>query len=188
MKCNFIPIQLSDEQKGQISGILSVGCDLHTAANFAGCSLADIRSAIQCDAQFAASVRRSEAGAEVSCMRTVQQAAKDVKNWRAATWWLERHAPERFGPRRAGAVTARQLKAYIAILAGIFHGDDTTALTAAQIRQRLFAFGDSVDQLLRNERMLEPDAINGSSPGLAEGAESEWPCEESSDSADEFST
>lgn len=28
----------------------------------------------------------------------VQQAAQDPRNWRAAAWWLEKMAPEEFGP------------------------------------------------------------------------------------------
>ena len=97
MTSELITPALTDEQKGQICGILSVGCDRETAANFVGCSLADIRRAMQHDRAFAANVRRTEAGVELSHMRTVQEAAKEAKNWRASVWWLERRSPERFG-------------------------------------------------------------------------------------------
>ena len=103
---------------------------------------------------------RAEAGAELSHLRVVQEAAKDVKNWRASTWWLERRAPDRYGPRGAGVVTARQLKAYIAILANVIRGGDQGEMDAAQVITRLKSFSESVDQLLRNERMLAPDPID----------------------------
>jgi hypothetical protein len=158
MTCKLIPLHLTDEQQGRICGVLSVGCDWTTAARIAECSLADIRRAMRHDAEFAKSVRRSEAGAELSHMRTIQEAAKDAKNWRASVWWLERHAPERFGARRADAVTATQLKAYIGILADIVVGEERSGASRADILGRLKSFAESVDQLLKNQRMLEDEA------------------------------
>lgn len=116
MTSELIPIELSAEQKGQVCGILSVGCDRETAANFVGCSISDIGRAMQRDSSFSATVRRTEAAAELNHMRNVQQAAKDEKHWRASVWWLERRSPERFGARSAGTVTTRQLKAFINML------------------------------------------------------------------------
>jgi hypothetical protein len=145
--------QLTDEQKGQICGILSVGCDRHTAANFVGCSLADIRRAMQQDATFAADVCRAEAGAELHHMRTVQQATKEEKNWRASVWWLERRSPERFGPRGPGVVTARQLKAFIEILADALREDVRNSDDRQQVIKRLKSLADSVDRTLRDAQM-----------------------------------
>src|SRR4051812_28378597 len=105
MTGELVQTTLTDAQKGQICGILSVGCDRETAANFAGCTTADIGRTMRDDPAFAAHVHRTEAGCEMGHMRTVQEAAKDAKNWRASVWWMERHAPERFGPRGAGVVT-----------------------------------------------------------------------------------
>jgi hypothetical protein len=157
MTCNLIRLQLSDEQKGRVCGVLSVGCDWTTAARIAGCSLADIRRALRDDAEFSKSVRRCEATAELNHIRTVQEAAKDAKNWRASVWWLERHAPDRFGPRRSGTVTARQLTAYIGVLADVLVGEEQTGASRAEILGRLKAFAESIDQLLSNERMLEDE-------------------------------
>ena len=160
MTCNLIPIDLTDEQQAQICGVLSVGCDWHTAANFVGCSLADIRRSMRNDSRFAARVRRSEAGVELSHMRNIQEAAKDPKNWRTSVWWLERHAPERFGPRSAGVVTARQLKAFIAILADVLNGGEQSPIDRSQIIDRLKSFSESVDRLLRDERMQESESFD----------------------------
>jgi hypothetical protein len=153
MTCQLIPSELTDEQKGQIYGILSVGCDRQTAAYFVGCSLADIRRAMEQDATFAAGVCRAEAGAELNHMRNVQQAAKDEKHWRASVWWLERRSPERFGPRGPGVVTARQLKAFVEILADVLREDVRDADERQQILARLNALGSSADQMLRDNQL-----------------------------------
>jgi hypothetical protein len=158
MTCELIPIQLTDEHKGQICGVLSVGCDWQTAANFVGCSVLDIRRTMRQDSQFAASVHRAEAGTELSHMRTIQQAAKDPKNWRASVWWLERHSPERFGARGAGVVTARQLKAFMAILADVMREDVQSDSDRQKIIARLKSLADSVDQMLRDDEMNQIDA------------------------------
>jgi hypothetical protein len=125
---DFFQPCLTDEQKGRVCGVLSVGCDRQTAADFIGCSITDIGRAMQQDSEFAAHIRRTEAGCEVEHMRTIQQAAKDVKNWRASVWWLERHSPERFGSRGAGAATPRLLKLFakrmIDVLSAEFSTDE----------------------------------------------------------------
>ena len=167
MSHQLTPTELTAEQQAKICGVLGVGCDWHTAANYAGCSFADIRHTMRHDPMFAADVRRIEAGVELSTMRTIQKAAEDPKNWRTAVWWLERHAPERFA-RNAGVVTARQLKAFIAILADVINGGDQNPHERSQIIARLKAFSESVDQLLRDERMTEPDALDDVASEIAD--------------------
>jgi hypothetical protein len=167
MSHHLTPTELTAEQQAKICGVLGVGCDWHTAANYAGCSLAEIRRAMRRDPMFAADVRRTEAGVELSTMRAVQKAIEDPKNWRAAVWWLERHAPERFA-RNAGVVTARQLKSFIAILADVINGGDQGPQERSQIIDRLKAFSESVDQLLRDERMTEPDAADNIAAEIAD--------------------
>lgn len=90
---------LTDEQKREALLILSVGCDRETAARYVGCPLASLVDAAAGDAEFQANLHRAEAATELAHMRNVQQAAQDQKHWRASVWWLERYAPERYGPR-----------------------------------------------------------------------------------------
>lgn len=142
-----ITTELSAEQRGQIYGILSVGCDRETAANFIGCSLAEIVRAMRSDAEFNASVRRTEAAAELNHMRTVQNAAKDEKNWRAAVWWLERRSPERFGSRGAGTVTARHLKAFLTLIGECLNSDIHDATDRERVMLRLKEFQSMADDL-----------------------------------------
>src|SRR4051812_30331998 len=110
---------LTDEQKGRICGVLSVGCDRETAANFVGCTTRDLHRAMHDDAAFAAHVRRTEASVELTCMRTVQEAAKDPKNWRASVWWLEMRSPERFKPGGPAEVSLAQIQQFFNVLSEI---------------------------------------------------------------------
>jgi hypothetical protein len=183
MTCELIPSELTDEQKGQIYGVLSVGCDRQTAAHFVGCSLADIRRAMQHDATFAAGICRAEAGAELNHMRNVQQAAKDEKHWRASVWWLERRSPERFGPRGAGVVTARQLKAYVEILADVLREDVRDADERQQILERLKTLAGSVDQMLRDGQLYLSDMASTAETASAAIAGDEIPDPRADDGA-----
>ncbi len=150
MTNHLIQSVLTDEQKGQICGILSVGCDRETAADFVGCAIPDIGRAMQQDTAFAANVRRTEAGSELSHMRNVQQAAKEAKNWRASIWWLERHSPERFGPRGAGEVTVRQLKEFVDTLSGIFHNEIRDEEDRRRVIFRMDQAISTIDRLVRS--------------------------------------
>lgn len=185
MACDLIPTDLTDEQQAQVCGVLSVGCDWQTAAHLVGCSLADIRRAIQNNPKFAMSVQRAEAAVELSHMRIIQEAAKDPKNWRTSVWWLERHAPERFGPRSAGVVTTRQLKAFVAILADVLSDDGSGAIDRNQIVARLRAFSESVDRLLRDERMQDVASRDSKGSQAPEAALAFDNCGEGAGGADE---
>ncbi len=166
MPNELLPIPLTDEQKAQVRGVLSAGCDWHTAAGFAGCSLTAIRRAMQSDPTFAKDVRRSIAGIELNHMHSIHKAKEDPKNWRASVWWLERHAPERFA-RNAGTVTARQLKGYIAVLADVIRGGDGPTVSRSEILSRLEEFAESVERLLRSEQLAESATLGLSRPEAA---------------------
>ena len=149
MTCELVLSELTEMQKAEICGVLSVGCDRQTAADFVGCALADIRRAMQHDPQFLARVRRAEASAELSHMRNVQESAATKKQWRASVWWLERRSPERFA-RRAGAITARQLKAFVAIVSDAIQNEVQNAEDRQRTLVRLAAIAESVEQMLRD--------------------------------------
>jgi hypothetical protein len=151
---------LTDEQKGRICGILSVGCDRQTAADFIGCSLTDIRRSMQHDSQFFADVRRAEAEVELKHMRNVQETARDKKDWRASVWWLERRSPERFA-RRAGAFTARQLKAFITILGDLLREGVPNIEERQPLLDRLNAMSDDIDRILRDDQCALADLVDG---------------------------
>jgi hypothetical protein len=162
-----------EEQKGRIYGMLSIGCDRQTAADYIGCSLADFRSVMQRDSAFAKEVRRSEAEAEFKHMQNVHALARDKKEWRASVWWLERRAPERFA-RRAGVVTARQLKAYIAVLSDLLCEVIPDFKERQTAIDRLKALADDVDKILRDDQFVLGNLLNDTeSEGSHEDTESE---------------
>jgi len=186
MTGNLISALLTEEQQAQVCGILSVGCDRQTAADYLGCSLADIRQMMQHDSTFSDGVRRAEAGVELMHMRNVQELAKDKKDWRASVWWLERRSPERFGRRSAGVVTVRQLKAFAAILAEAVQEDVQCEEDRERLLARLSAITASVDQLLRDRQagQNEPSGITDSltiQSLLGETAEADRPWSEEFD-------
>jgi hypothetical protein len=150
---------LTVEQKSAICVVIELGCDRETAANRVGCTLADIRRAIKEDAKFSTELRWSEASAEMKHMRVVYEATKDVKNWRASVWWLERHAPERFGPRGAGAITIRQMKAYTALVAETVCDSTMPAEVRQQVLSKLSVLSNWATQFVRDEAATD-DIVN----------------------------
>jgi len=154
------PPHMSDEQRRKVCAYLSIGCDREAAAKLSNCSHPDMRREMSRDPAFAVEVRRAEAAGELIHVRNVQNAAQDVKNWRASVWWLERHSPERFARRGAGTVTTRQLKAFVAQLASIVIEE----LPDAADRQRLL---DRFEQLIKTlDQLIFDDASASSdSPG-----------------------
>jgi hypothetical protein len=170
---------LSDEQKNNICLYLSAGCDREAAAKLAHCSHWELHSAMTRDTAFAEKARHAEGASELAHVRNVQNAAQDVKNWRASVWWLERRSPERFGRRDAGTVTTRQLKAFVAQLVAIVIEE----LHDAGDRQRIV---DRFDELIKTLDQLIFDDSNG--PGETSGSASSKPREQTNlDNADPMS-
>lgn len=157
---------LTELQKAQICTVLSIGCDRQTAVDYTGCSLKQLRNAMRNDTAFATELRRAEASAELTHMRNVQELAKVKKDWKASVWWLERRAPERFA-RRAGSLTARQLKTFVAILSERLQENLANAKDQARIADCLRQFADEIDALLSNEpTTATSDEKNGKSAAL----------------------
>jgi hypothetical protein len=151
------PLPLTDEQKSQIRGILSVGCDRQTGADYVGCALADIRRSMQQEATFMAEVRRAEAGIELMHMRNVQEAAEKKKEWRASVWWLEQRSPERFA-RKVGTMTAKQLKAFSAMLLDIYRQEVHDAADRERLIARFNRLMDTLEQMFADAQPAQHDA------------------------------
>jgi hypothetical protein len=178
------PPTVTAEQKGHIYGILSVGCDRQTAADYIGCSLTEFRNLMRHDAAFAKDVRRSEADAELKNMRNVQDVAREKKEWRASVWWLERRSPERFGRRTAGSVTARQLRGYLTLLAQMLNERLPDEKERQPFLDQLNKLSDEVDRILRNDQVLLSAILKdaGDAPGEEEiDPETEETAEDESD-------
>jgi hypothetical protein len=151
------PLPLTDEQKAQVCGILSVGCDRQTAADYVACSLADIRHAMQQDAAFMADVCRAEAAIELTHMRNVQEIATGKKEWRASVWWLERRSPERFA-RKAGTLTSRQLKAFVTFLTEVYREEVRDEADRERLIARFNRLVEMLEQMLADSQPGRPES------------------------------
>lgn len=105
--------RLTDQQKGHIYACVSVGCDRAAACKVARCTMRQLRNELEQDTEFSEELLRLEGATELHRMRTLHNAAKEEKHWRAATWWLEQKAKKRFSRRQAKQVTTVELQQYL---------------------------------------------------------------------------
>jgi hypothetical protein len=103
------------------------------AAAYVGCATSTIRSRAVRDPEFAEQLRKAELSAELTLLKSIQTAASDVKQWRAAAWALERLFPERYARRLPESITIEQMTEIIKALAGIIVGE----VPVKRYRQRL---------------------------------------------------
>jgi hypothetical protein len=90
---------LDQDKRSQILALLSNGSSRRTAALIVGCAPSTItRTAIR-DPEFAQQLALAERNIEVSALRTIRNAARQERYWRAAAWILERLNPDEFAPR-----------------------------------------------------------------------------------------
>lgn len=134
---------LDELKRGQILGILAVGCSRRVAADYVGCSLKAIQDAAAHDPQFAEGLRRAEQQAEIGYLRRIHEAASEPKYWRAAAWVLERKNPQDFGLRRPETVTVDQVKQLMVGLTALIVDEVPVAVYRKMILKR-------VDELIRS--------------------------------------
>ncbi len=101
--------KLDDIRRREICAILAVGGTRTLAASYVGCHVETIRNTASRDPDFALQLRKAEISPEIAYLRSLQTAAQDSKQWRAAAWALERLFPDRYGPRKAQAITISQM-------------------------------------------------------------------------------
>lgn len=130
---------LSPEQQRELALLAKIGCDRQTGCHYVGTTAAELLETLHAQPEFAAELLRAEATPEVAHMRIVHEAAKDVKNWRASVWWLERRAPERFARRPLPGLTADELQAAIGQLTGVIVEEIGDAALRRRVQERLAA-------------------------------------------------
>jgi hypothetical protein len=151
---------LTDQQKNEICSVISVGCDRDTAAKYARTTWADLHAAMHADPSFAVRVRYEEAVTEIKHMTQIRIASKKEANWRISVWWLERLAPDRYGPRGSGEVNARQLKKFVehvgaTLINDVHHDEDRDRLLA-----RLQSTADTLELFLRDDFQLNEPLVD----------------------------
>ena len=100
---------LDEVKRQQICAILGVGGTRQMAAGFLGCHVDTIRNTAKRDPNFGKQLRRAEATPEITYLKSIQTAAADSKQWRAAAWALERLYPARYAPRKAEMLSPQQV-------------------------------------------------------------------------------
>jgi hypothetical protein len=93
--------------------MLAAGTTRTSAAKFAGCRRLDLDAEIKRDPVFKQLVRQSELRPEMDSLRTLLEAARDPKQWRAAAWALERMYPRRYGASKREAVRPAELRKFV---------------------------------------------------------------------------
>jgi hypothetical protein len=102
-----------EKDKAALRAMVSMGCDREMAAKAVGWSMTELREALRDDPHYARTLLRAEGQSEFQRMRVLHEATNDQKNWRAATWWLERRAERRYGRRKSRNVTTEEIQDFI---------------------------------------------------------------------------
>ncbi len=117
--------------------ILSVGCSRATAAQYVGCHPTTITRTATRDPEFDQQLRQAESMLEIKHLRNIDAAAKDTRYWRAAAWALERKYPDRWGQRRAHALSPEQIGQALEQFAQLVIEEVTEDETRNRILKRL---------------------------------------------------
>jgi hypothetical protein len=89
------------------------------------------------DPEFEQQVSQAESMLEIKHLRNIDAAAKDARYWRAAAWALERKFPDRWGQRRAHALSSEQVGQALEQFAQLVIDEVKEANTRARILKRL---------------------------------------------------
>lgn len=119
---------LDATEKNGVLAVVALGASLETAARYFKREPREIVEALTADADFQRDFKQAQEQAEVFFLKQVKTAALDAKNWRAATWSLERLRPDRYGRTKANAISVEEIKALFArlreTLAAEFNDED----------------------------------------------------------------
>jgi len=110
------PQPLNVDQRRRACALLALGGTRRVAAEFADCRRLDLEAEIQRDPAFKLMVQQSELRPEIEILRTLQEAARDPKQWRAAAWALERLYPERYGACKRNALKGADMRIFMALI------------------------------------------------------------------------
>ncbi len=110
------PPTLDDEKRKMIIGILAVGGSRSMAARHVGCAVDTIARTARREPTFGMLLRKAEVDSDIQCLTNLHVALQDARQWRAATWTLERRRPTRFGRQPARSVALRQFRRQLARL------------------------------------------------------------------------
>lgn len=110
---------ITDSDKQALRGMVSMGCASDVAAQTLGWTPEQLADTLRSDPAFALEVSQAKGKAHFHFVRSLHSASKDEKNWRAATWWLERRAQKQFGRNKNQVWTDADLVAFLDALTQI---------------------------------------------------------------------
>lgn len=89
------PRAMTEAAQKKFCGLISLGYDLYLAAEYIGCSPITVRREANRNPEFENDWRMAEARLYVEPLIALKDAARS--NWRAASWFVERTLPQKFG-------------------------------------------------------------------------------------------
>jgi hypothetical protein len=128
---------LSDEQRGRIYGMLTMGCDWETVSRYLGFTTDQLRLVSESDDAFRREIVRCEAASDLHQVRNMHLASRDVKNWRTSVWWLERTSPVRFAKRPGSAITFEEWQKFLEEMAQAVSDEVTLDEDCKRLQKRL---------------------------------------------------
>jgi hypothetical protein len=105
---------LNELRQSVVVALLSQGFSRRTAARHVGVSHTSIARAAARDPHFAKKMSDAESVADYSVLKTVRDAGRQEKYWRAAAWLLERRLPDEFGHRAPHSFSGDQVMTLLA--------------------------------------------------------------------------
>jgi hypothetical protein len=132
-------LRLDETKQREVCAILAVGGTRRMAAHYVGCHPETIRRRALREPEFAAQLRRAEVTPEITLLRSIQAAAADPKQWRAAAWALERLYPDRYAARGPRTIGLDQMKQIVEQLANVVLSEVPVKQYRGRILKRLAA-------------------------------------------------
>ncbi len=130
---------LDATDKNGVLAVVALGASLETAARYFKREPRELVEALTADADFQRDFKQAQEQAEVFFLKQVKTAALDAKNWRAATWSLERLRPDRYGRIKANAISVEEIKALFARLRETFAAEFADEAERRKIEEKLDA-------------------------------------------------
>jgi hypothetical protein len=130
------PPALDETKKSRILALLRSGCSRARAASAVNCHPETIANTAKRDPQFADHLAQADSAALLIHLRNVNNAAADVKYWRASAWMLERLCPDMFAKPSRDLIAPEQLSALLLQVAEIIVQEVPVATFRAQVLKR----------------------------------------------------
>ena len=149
---------LNFEQRAQLCVYVGYGVDPEIAAKCLGVTWPELQEELRHNLDFAVELCQAEAKAEVNHVHNIQEAGKEKRHWRAAQWWLERRACERYGPRPASSITPRQFDDFFACIFDVISEEVASEEVRNRMLDRLMTIGEKFKAAVIPASLLIPRA------------------------------